>query len=141
MASNTGANKRIPVKWIRDGAKAAYIKQPACQICGSTEDLELHHTNSVTLMLEAWVKKTGYSIETDEDVLAIRDEFINTHYSQMYDQVYTLCNTCHVKLHGIFGKAPPLNTATKQSRWIGLQKDKFSGVAPEKKAGAFSNFY
>lgn len=141
MASNTGTNKRIATKWIRDGAKAAYTKLPACQICGATKDLELHHTNSVTLMLEAWIKKTGYSIETDEDVLAIRDEFVDTHYAQMYDQVYTLCNTHHVKLHGIFGKAPPLNTAAKQSKWIGLQKDKLSGIAPEKKAGAFSNFY
>lgn len=141
MASNNGTSKRIPVKWIRDGAKAAYDKLPNCHICNCTENLELHHTNSMTLLLEKWVKEMGYSIDSDEEVLAIREEFINTHYSQVYDQVFTLCNKHHVALHSVFGKAPPLNTAAKQSRWIEIQKDKFSGKAVEKKAGAFSSFY
>ena len=139
MAANT--NKRIAIKWIRDGAKSAYIKQPACQICGVPEELELHHTNSLTILFENWVKSMGYSIETDEEVLAIREEFIDTHHSQIYEEVYTLCAKHHSMLHGVFGKAPPLSTAKKQGRWIEIQKAKASGQVLEKKAGSFSSFY
>ena len=37
MAKNT--NNRIAVKWVRDKAKAAYVKQGSCYICGGTVDL------------------------------------------------------------------------------------------------------
>jgi 5-methylcytosine-specific restriction endonuclease McrA len=139
MAVNT--NKRIPVKHIRDRAKSAYDKQDTCHICGSTEDLELHHTSSLTLLLEKWVKEKGYDISTDEAVIAIRDEFIDDHRSEIYDEVFTLCNKHHVKLHGIFGKAPLLSSAAKQNRWIEKQKAKALGLDAEKSAGAFSKFY
>ena len=39
VAKNTGENKRIAVKWIRDRAKAAYTKQDCCYICGTELDL------------------------------------------------------------------------------------------------------
>ena len=78
MAANTGENKRIPIKWIRDRAKGAYTKQDSCFICGSTTDLELHHTHGLTNLYEKWLKDTGYIVNTDEDILALRDEFIST---------------------------------------------------------------
>ena len=140
MATNT--SKRIPVKWIRDGAKSAYEKQSACFICSSQSDLELHHTHSLTLLLENWAKEYGKDISNDEAVLAIRDEFIDAHRSEIYDEVFTLCNKHHVKLHGVFGKAPPLHTAEKQNRWIEKQKLKASGLdTGEKPKGLFSSFY
>lgn len=126
MAKNTN-NKRIPVKWIRDGAKAAYEKQDHCYICGTDQDLELHHTHSVTLLLESWCAKKGYDISTDEGVLAIRDEFIQAHKDELYNQVYTLCNPHHVKLHGVYGKAPPKGSEPKQVHWIEVQRQKFQG--------------
>jgi hypothetical protein len=127
MAKNTG-NNRIPVKWVRDKAKAAYEKKDTCCICGTKEDLELHHFNSVTLLLERWAAKNGYDISTDDGILAVRDKFIAEHRSELYEQVRTLCNKHHVALHRVFGKAPPLNSAPKQERWVGIQIGKASGI-------------
>ncbi len=126
MAKNTG-NNRIPVKWVRDKAKAAYDKKDHCYICLTCNDLELHHTHSITILLETWANKKKYDISTDDGILAVRDEFIAEHYTQIYEAVYTLCNRHHVMLHGIYGKKPATHTAEKQSRWIELQKAKIAG--------------
>lgn len=126
MAINT--NKRVAVKHVRDRAKSAYEKQGECHICSSMEELELHHTHSLTLLLEKWAKEFGHDISTDENVIAIRDEFINEHRSEIYEEVYTLCAKHHQALHRIFGKAPSLMTAEKQNRWIEKQKAKISGI-------------
>lgn len=143
MAKNT--NKRIPVKWIRDRAKSAYEKQSFCYICGTEQDLELHHTHSITLLLERWVLEKKYDVSTDEGILAVRDEFIEDHRKEIYDDVYTLCNHHHVKLHGIYGKAPALNSAEKQSSWIEKQRERVlnGGVVEEKTPinRPFSSFY
>lgn len=126
MAKNTG-NNRIPVKWVRDKAKAAYDKKDTCYICGTTADLELHHTRSITILLEMWAARKGYDISTDEGILAVRDEFIAEHHTEIYVDVYTLCNRHHVQLHGVYGKKPALATADKQSRWIERMKLKAEG--------------
>lgn len=140
MANNTG-NKRIPVKWLRDGAKSAYEKQGSCYICGTTEELELHHLRSMTILLESWAKANNYDISTDEGILAVRDEFIQQHHKELYEEVYTLCNKHHVKLHGVYGKKPASHTAEKQIRWIELQKNKANGVVTEGSGlGFFSKF-
>jgi 5-methylcytosine-specific restriction endonuclease McrA len=123
MAKNTG-NNRIPVKWVRDRAKGAYDKKDTCYICGTTEDLELHHTHSITILLEEWANKNSYDISTDDGILAVRDEFIEQHRKELYDDVYTLCNKHHVKLHSVYGKKPLKSTVEKQTRWIELQKAK-----------------
>lgn len=143
MAVNT--NKRVAIKHVRDRAKSAYEKQGFCYICSTTEELELHHTTSLTLLLNKWSAETGNSIETDEEVLAIRDEFIAAHHSEIYEKVYTLCNKHHQALHKIFGKAPPLSTSDKQSRWIDIQKAKQSNPTVKKESatpfGMFAKFY
>lgn len=140
MAKNTG-NNRIPVKWVRDRAKAAYIKKDECCICGSTQDLELHHFNSITLLLEKWATEKKYNISTDEGILAVRDEFITDHHNELYEQVRTLCNKHHVGLHRIFGKAPPLNSAPKQERWINIQIDKLNGTEVSTKSPVLGSFF
>lgn len=122
VAKNT--NKRIPVKWVRDRAKSAYEKQDKCFICGTSQDLELHHLHSITVLLERWAQAQGYDISTDEGILAVRDEFIAEHHAEIYDQVYTLCNRHHVQLHGIYGKTPQPGSEPKQARWIKLQQEK-----------------
>lgn len=123
MAKNTG-NNRIPVKWVRDKAKAAYDKKDHCYICNATNDLELHHTRSITILLEGWAHRNHYDISTDDGILAVRDQFIAEHTKEIYDDVYTLCNRHHVMLHGIYGKKPALYTADKQNVWIDKQKAK-----------------
>lgn len=121
MAKNTRTN----VKWVRDKAKAAYTKQEFCYICSCREDLELHHTNSVSLLLDKWALKKGYDISTDPGVIAVREEFILEHQKELYDDVYTLCNKHHVKLHSLYGKAPALSTSDKQAKWIEIQRAKY----------------
>lgn len=144
MAKNTG-NNRIPVKWVRDRAKSAYDKQDTCCVCGTDQDLELHHTHSITLLLNNWVQEMHYDISTDAGILAVRDEFIAAHHKQIYDDVYTLCNPHHVALHSVYGKAPALITATKQAAWIEKQKAKHSSnpqvLKPVQSLSSFARFY
>jgi hypothetical protein len=140
MASNT--NKRVAVKHVRDRAKSAYEKKECCHICSSTDNLELHHTTSLTLLLDKWSRDTGNPISTDEEVLNIRDQFIDEHHSEIYVEVFTLCLKHHLKLHSVFGKAPPLTSSTKQNRWIEIQKAKVLGIVDgTPKAGSFAKFY
>lgn len=124
MAKNT--RKRDAVKWVRDRAKAAYEKADKCAICGSVTDLELHHFHSLTNLFEGWAKSKGYSTETDEDVVAIRDEFIASHHREIYEMVVTLCNKHHVALHTVYGAKPVFTTAEKQAAWVEKQKVKFN---------------
>ena len=140
MARNTN-NNRIPVKWVRDRAKAAYDKKSECCICGSGEELELHHFNSITLLLENWAVAKRYDISTDDGILAVRDEFITDHNDELYAQVRTLCNKHHVALHRVFGKAPPLNSTARQERWVGIQKDKFEGKEINTKTAIVGSFF
>lgn len=139
MAKNTD-NKRIAVKHIRDKAKAAYEKKDHCYICNSKEDLELHHLHSITVLLNTWADRKSYDISTDEGVLEVRDEFISEHKVELYDLVYTLCNTHHVKLHSIYGKAPSPTSIDKQSRWLEIQKTKLLGGSADKPAASLGNF-
>ena len=146
MAKNTG-NKRIPVKWVRDGAKSAYEKKDHCAICDTNIDLELHHTHSITILLNDWAKRNNYNISTDEGILEVRDLVIQEHHKEIYDDVFTLCNPHHVKLHGVYGKAPSNSSAPKQVIWIANQREKFfnpevkSPTASQAIIGGFSRFY
>ena len=140
MARNTN-NNRIPVKWVRDRAKAAYDKKSECCICGTSKELELHHFNSITLLLENWAVAKRYDISTDDGILAVRDEFITEHHEELYAQVRTLCNKHHVALHRVFGKAPPLNSTARQERWVGIQKDKFEGKEINTKTAIAGSFF
>lgn len=137
MAKNT--NNRIPVKWVRDRAKSAYIKEEYCEICGGTLDLELHHTHSITLLLNKWAQANAYDISTDEGILAVRDEFIDSHKKQIYEDVYTLCNKHHVRLHSVYGKTPNPGSEPRQARWIENQKTAHDPLAekPTKILGSF----
>lgn len=118
--------KRDSIKWVRDRAKAAYEKAACCYICGATEPLDLHHYSSMTQMLEKWARLKGYKLDTDDDILLIRDEFIDAHRTEIYDEVVTLCKPHHQKLHSIYGAKPPLATAKKQIAWVEKQKQKFN---------------
>lgn len=128
MAKNTGKRKRDPVKWVRDRAKSAYEKKPECAICGTTEDLELHHFHSLTLLFEKWAKANNLPIDTDDEVIAVRDDFIQQHHKHLYLDVVTLCNAHHVKLHIIYGPSPAPTTASKQPRWVAKQAIKYGRI-------------
>ena len=140
MAKNTG-NNRIAVKWVRDRAKSAYDKKDHCYICNTDVDLELHHFNSITILLEKWAAAQGYDISTDAGILEVRDQFISEHNNELYEQVRTLCNKHHVALHQVFGKAPAINSTPRQERWVDIQRDKFSGVEPSNKSAVIGSFF
>ena len=124
VAKNTGDRVRDRVKWIRDGAKSAYDKKGECAICGSTEELELHHFHSLTNLLDDWAKVNHHDISTDAGVLAIREEFISLHKKELYDDAVTLCNKHHLRLHAVYGPKPLKTTAAKQAAWVEKQKVK-----------------
>lgn len=140
MAKNT--NKRTATKHIRDGIKSNYTKGCKCEVCGTTEDLELHHYHTVSLLLDKYCDENGIPIGTDEQVLAMRDEFYQAHWHELVTDMVTLCNKHHVQLHGIYGKQPPLSTVTKQRNWVARMAGKpvmdSSGVTSDE--GRWSQF-
>jgi len=120
--------KRDLVKYVRDKAKSKYKKGTECHICGSTENLDFHHFNGLTELLEWWMKKEKITIETEEEILALRETFIEENYDEVYNQAVTLCHMHHMRLHTIYGKRPKLQTAKKQQKWVEIQRDKYGMV-------------
>lgn len=115
--------KRLPIKWVRDKAKGSYNKDTKCKICGTETSLEFHHFYTMTPLFEMWARKKKYKIQSDEDVLAIRDEFITDEHDKIYNQTVTLCKEHHAKLHKIYGKEPGLGTAKLQISWVAKQRE------------------
>lgn len=124
MASNTNTLKRLEVKYVRDGIKSRYPKRSECAICGTTNDLELHHYSTVNLLWEKWKADNGVTIEDAAHIMLVREDFYTAHAKELLVDVVTLCNTHHKKLHAIYGKEPLLTTAPKQIRWVQIQKEK-----------------
>ena len=120
--------KRDLVKYVRDKAKAKYQKGTECFICGSNENLDFHHYYGLTELLDIWLRKNNMTISTAEEIIDVRDTFIEEHMAELYDEAVTLCHTHHLKLHSIYGKRPKLVTAQKQKRWVGKQRDKHGMV-------------
>ena len=116
--------KRDPIKFVRDKAKGRYQKGTECFICGATEKLDFHHFYTLTPLFNKWLKAEKISINTDEDVLEVRDRFIAEHMAELYDETITLCHDHHLKLHSLYGKDPPLATAPKQKRCVNIQREK-----------------
>ena len=120
--------KRDLVKYVRDKAKSKYKKEAECYICGSTENLDFHHFYGLTELLEWWMKERGIVIETEEEILHLREVFIKENEDQVYNHAVTLCHMHHLKLHNIYGKRPKLITATKQKNWVEIQRKKYGMV-------------
>tara|TARA_S200002703_G_scaffold145743_2_gene140298 strand:+ start:2628 stop:2999 length:372 start_codon:yes stop_codon:yes gene_type:complete len=120
--------KRDLVKYVRDKAKSKYKKDTQCYICGSTENLDFHHFYGLTELLETWMKENNITIETEEEILGLREQFIEEMKDEVYEQAVTLCHTHHLRLHGIYGKRPKLITAKKQQHWVNVQRDKYGMV-------------
>lgn len=117
---------RDQIKYVRDGAKAAYAKDEACYICNTTEELQFHHFYSMTLLWNKWKKENNVDITCVEDIMGIRDTFTKEHHDEIYNQTVTLCKFHHMeRLHKIYGKVPALGTAMKQKRWTEKQRIKF----------------
>lgn len=120
--------KRDLVKYVRDKAKSKYKKATECHICGSTENLDFHHFYGLTELLESWMKENEITVETEEDILRLRELFIAEKQDEIYNHAVTLCHQHHLRLHGIYGKRPKLITARKQKNWVDIQREKYGMV-------------
>ena len=120
--------KRDLVKYVRDKAKSKYKKDTHCYICGSTENLDFHHFYGLTELLESWMKENDITIETEDEILELREVFIKENEEKVYKQAVTLCHMHHLKLHNIYGKRPKLLTAKKQQNWVEIQRKKYGMV-------------
>lgn len=120
--------KRDLVKYVRDKAKSKYRKEAECYICGSTENLDFHHFYGLTELLESWMKENEITVETEEDILRLRELFIAEKQDEIYNHAVTLCHQHHLRLHGIYGKRPKLITARKQKNWVDIQREKYGMV-------------
>jgi len=120
--------KRDLVKYVRDKAKSGYQKETQCYICGETEKLEFHHFYGMTELLETWLKARKITINSAEEIMEVRETFIERHPKEIYNEAATLCKSHHMRLHSIYGKRPKLVTAQKQKRWVNKQRIKHGMV-------------
>jgi hypothetical protein len=116
--------KRIPIKYVRDRAKSRYIKESCCYVCGTGGSLDFHHLYTVDVLFDNWLKSKKIIINSVEDIIAVRDDFINSHTYEMFTYAKTLCKKCHQRLHVVYGQRPALSTAEKQERWLLKQREK-----------------
>jgi hypothetical protein len=121
------ALKRIPIKYVRDRAKSRYEKAAHCYVCGIGGSLDFHHLYTVDVMFDNWLRGNKITISTVEDIIAVRDDFIESHVYEMFEYAKTLCKKCHQRLHTVYGQRPALTTAEKQERWLDIQRKKNQG--------------
>lgn len=149
MAKNTSKPdelKRTAYKYARDGIKSNYVKAECCCICGTGEDLELHHPHTFSLLFDNYCRDEGITVSTADEVLAMREGFYSRYWDELVVDVLTLCNTHHKALHKIYGVQPPLSTASKQKQWVQRLKEKQGRTdsplssAPAGNSSGFSQF-
>ena len=117
--------KRDPVKYIRDSMKSTYKAKEQCFICGSCDNIELHHLYSVAELWHAWAKQNHIKIECDEDVLACRDSFVADNGLYLSNEhLYSLCKPHHQRLHSIYGKSYSNYMARRVKKWLEAQRAK-----------------
>lgn len=118
--------KRLPIKYIRDYIKKDYKLRDECYICGTKDDLELHHLFSLSQLFEHWCKENNIDqIDTVEDMNAIRADFaVDCEEKLSHKHLYTLCGKHHKQLHTIYGQKYSNYFAPKIKKWLDIQKDK-----------------
>ena len=82
----------------------------------------------MTELLYKWLKDNKITITSVDEIMNLRETFIEEHLVEVYDEAATLCKTHHIRLHSIYGKRPKLETALKQKRWVEIQRDKYGMV-------------
>lgn len=128
------SDNRTLIKLIRDGVKSQYKYANCCEICKTTEKLELHHYFTIFFLLEKFMK-THKEPSSDEERKLFRELFINQYYKELVEETVTLCEGHHTKLHKIYGSKPFLHTASKQRSWISKQHDKIFNPESVKSSG------
>jgi hypothetical protein len=120
--------KRYEVKYIRDAVKSQYPVKSACEICGTSEELQFHHFNTLAELYNNWSAKNKINVTTAEEMMEVRKRFIDQHWEELVTLGACLCKKHHEALHKVYGKTPALSTAEKQARWVQKQKEKRNGL-------------
>ena len=94
--------KRDLVKYVRDKAKSKYDKGTECQICGSKENLDFHHFYGMTELLDKWLRENKLNIDSAEEIMEVRDTFIEQHIAELYEEAVTLCHSVEVMKVQVF---------------------------------------
>jgi 5-methylcytosine-specific restriction endonuclease McrA len=120
------ALKRFPIKYIRDYIKKDYKIRDCCYICGSKQQLELHHLYSLSELFNQWcTQKRIYEISSEEQMLELRVMFAADLSDKLAEKhLYTLCSVHHKHLHNLYGQRYPNYLVPKVKNWINIQKDK-----------------
>lgn len=118
--------KRLPLKYVRDYIKKHYKIRDCCYICGTTENLELHHLYSVSELFNNWCSSQNItSIDSEEQMLELRVAFAEQCSAELDSaNTYTLCGTHHKRLHNLYGQRYPNYLVPKIKNWLEIQKDK-----------------
>ena len=126
------------IKHIRDGVKSQYKYADCCEICKTTEKLELHHYFTIFFLLEKFLK-THDEPTSEEERKLFREEFIMQYREELVNETVTLCEKHHTLLHKAYGSKPSLITASKQRSWVSKQHDKIFNPDAVKSSG-FNKF-
>lgn len=132
MAKNKPKFKRDAISLVRDGIKSQYHKASCCAICDNDEDLELHHYHTVSLLVKNYAKEMQLDFNDEETVLSNRTALYDKYWHELVEDTVTLCNMHHQKLHKVYTKEPPLFSASKQKKWVELQREKLTNPDPSK---------
>jgi len=121
--------KRFPIKYVRDYIKKDYKVRDKCYICGSKDDLELHHLYSLSQLWEIWCKEHNLKqVESVELIKYLRVTFAKDNSKYLNNKnLYTLCRMHHSKLHTFYGQNYSNHLVPKVKKWLDIQKDKLIG--------------
>lgn len=139
MATNT-KYKRSAIALMRDGIKANYKKDSCCAICDVDHELELHHYNTVSLLVKNFAKEFQLDFNDEDIVLSNRTAFYDKYWHELVEDTVTLCAEHHKLLHNIYTKEPPLHTASKQKNWVAVQRNKLQNPKEKKITSKKSGF-
>jgi hypothetical protein len=116
---------REHVKIVRDGMKSKYKSREPCYICGSSENIELHHIYSVAELWNTWVKVNKIVIEANAEVVSLRRIFEAENAEKLSnDNLFSLCKNHHARLHQLYGKSYSNYMGDKVRLWIEKQRIK-----------------
>jgi 5-methylcytosine-specific restriction endonuclease McrA len=118
--------KRFPIKYIRDFIKKDYKIRDECYVCGSRENLELHHLYGLSELFDKWCISNKISdIDNVEMINQLREKFATDEKDKLSNKnLYTLCKTHHIRLHTLYGQRYPNYLASKIKNWLDIQKEK-----------------
>jgi len=122
--------KRLPIKYIRDFIKKDYKLRDRCYVCGTTDNLELHHLFSVSELFRKWCDKNNIkSVDNLDQMNEYRIKFSEDCVTELsHENLFTLCGKHHKQLHNLYGQTYSNGLTQKIHRWLDIQRLKNGGI-------------